>query len=69
MSQTQSRLRVNPVACGGIGMCAHVAPELISLDRWGYPILDSTTTPTDPRSATAATAAVAACPRRALELT
>jgi len=34
------RLRVNPIACEAHGMCAELLPERISLDEWGYPILD-----------------------------
>ena len=33
-------LRVNPINCTGHGVCAEVLPELISLDEWGYPIID-----------------------------
>jgi ferredoxin len=33
------RLRVNPIACDGYGMCAELLPELITLDDWGYPII------------------------------
>jgi len=55
------------VACDGIGVCAHLAPELVSLDSWGYPIverhrLDSRGDLRD------AKAAVRGCPRRALFL-
>jgi ferredoxin len=32
-------LRVNPIACDGRGLCAEVAPELIVLDDWGFPII------------------------------
>jgi ferredoxin len=32
-------LRVNPIACVGHGMCAELLPEMVELDRWGYPIL------------------------------
>ena len=39
--------RVNPIACTGHGMCAELLPEVIELDRWGYPILAS---PKVPRS-------------------
>ena len=35
------RLRVNPIACTGHGMCAELLPELIALDQWGYPIVSS----------------------------
>jgi ferredoxin len=34
-----ARLRVDPIACDGRGLCAEVLPELISLDDWGYPII------------------------------
>ncbi len=34
------RLRVNPIACEGHGMCAELLPEWIELDDWGYPIVD-----------------------------
>jgi ferredoxin len=35
-----ARLRVNPIACSGHGLCAELVPELISLDEWGYPVID-----------------------------
>jgi len=60
------RLRVDPVACEGIGLCAHVADRVVALDRWGYPIVDGDL---DAGSAVrAARRAVRACPRRALWL-
>jgi ferredoxin len=34
------RVRVNPIACQAHGMCAEILPERISLDEWGYPIVD-----------------------------
>jgi ferredoxin len=34
------RLRVNPITCEAHGMCAELLPERITLDEWGYPILD-----------------------------
>jgi ferredoxin len=34
------RLRLNPIACEAHGMCAELLPEHITLDEWGYPILD-----------------------------
>lgn len=57
-------LRINPIACEGIGMCAHVAPELIELDPWGYPIIGDADA--GPDSKRTAERAVTACPRRAL---
>src|SRR5271154_1405235 len=38
-------LRVNPIACTGHGICAELLPELIELDEWGYPILDTRPVP------------------------
>ena len=35
----EMKLRVDPVACDGFGHCAELAPEFISLDEWGYPII------------------------------
>jgi len=58
--------RVDPVACDGIGMCAHVAPDLIGLDSWGFPLVPSE--PLASRERGAARRAVAGCPRRALFL-
>jgi ferredoxin len=34
------RVRVNPIACQAHGMCAELLPERITLDEWGYPLLD-----------------------------
>ncbi len=37
---TTTRLRVNPIACEAHGLCAELLPERITLDEWGYPILE-----------------------------
>ncbi len=39
------RLRVNPIACEAHGMCAELLPEHISLDEWGYPVIDGRPVP------------------------
>jgi ferredoxin len=39
MPEETTRLRVNPIACSGHGVCAELLPELIALDEWGYPVL------------------------------
>lgn len=57
-------MRVNPIACEGIGMCAHLAPDLITIDRWGFPMF--TRRPLNAEQARAAQRAYAGCPRRAL---
>jgi ferredoxin len=59
-----ARLRVNPVTCSGYGMCAELLPELVALDRWGYPILAPG--PIPPHLAGAARRAVRVCPTLAL---
>jgi len=72
------RLRVDMVACEGIGQCALVAPGLVELDRWGFPVLVDDrrsagtaregSARTDREHDAAARRAVRACPRRALWL-
>ena len=62
-----ARLVVDPVACDGIGMCAHLAPDLVSADSWGYPIIAGD--PLTQREERQARKAVASCPRNALLLT
>ena len=36
------RLRVDPVACDAFGYCAELLPERVTLDEWGYPVVDGT---------------------------
>jgi len=54
------RLRVDPVACDAFGHCAELAPELIALDEWGYPVIDER--PIPPELIGLAEAAVRICP-------
>ena len=37
------RVRVNPIRCGGRGLCSELFPERITEDDWGYPIVDERT--------------------------
>ena len=60
------RLRVNPIACTGHGLCAELLPEVVELDPWGYPILRSSTVPASVIDH--ARRAVDACPTLALLL-
>lgn len=62
---TAPRLRIDPVACEGVGRCAQVAARLVDLDRWGFPVVADEL---DERDVAAARRAVKACPRRALWL-
>lgn len=60
------RVRVNPIACEAHGMCAELLPEAITLDDWGYPILDGR--PLAPELVDHARRAAQACPTFALLL-
>ncbi len=61
-----SELRLNPIACDAHGLCAELLPECISLDEWGFPVLDRGPILADllPH----ARQAVTACPTLALRL-
>jgi ferredoxin len=58
------RLRVDPIACEGHGLCVELLPELIRLDDWGYPIIDVADVPIELESL--ARRAADACPTLAL---
>jgi ferredoxin len=60
------RVRVDPIACEGHGLCAELLPERIQLDEWGYPIVDPE--PVTGEAARHAARAVEACPTLALLL-
>jgi ferredoxin len=62
----KKQLRVNPIECSGHGVCAELLPEMISLDEWGYPLLDPR--PVPPALERQARRAVAGCPTLALRL-
>ena len=60
------KLRIDPIACDGHGLCAELFPEGITLDDWGYPII--TDADVSGKLERHAKRAVAACPVRALRL-
>jgi ferredoxin len=62
-----TQLRVDPTACSGHGLCAELAPELVTLDEWGYPIV--TGRPVPAALDRTARRAVTDCPALALALT
>ena len=66
MSKSTYLLRVDPIACDGHGLCAELLPERITLDDWGYPIVDGT--PIDGALLAHARRAADACPVLALRL-
>ena len=61
-----ARIRVDPIACSGHGLCAELLPERIELDEWGYPMVDGEPIPV--ALLAHAREAAAACPKLALRL-
>jgi len=60
------QLRVNWIRCDAHGLCAELFPERVSLDEWGYPLIDPT--PISPQLRKHAERAIAQCPVLALAL-
>jgi ferredoxin len=60
------QVAVHPIACDAYGYCAELLPEAISLDEWGYPIVDGK--PLPPELVETARRAARDCPRRAISL-
>jgi ferredoxin len=58
---TSGALAIDRIACTGHGICAHILPEQIVLDDWGYPVLGDA----EPDPALA-TEAIKLCPAAAL---
>jgi ferredoxin len=62
----RQHLRVDPLLCDAYGYCAELLPEVITLDEWGYPVIDPGALPeavlVDARRA------ASACPMLALRL-
>jgi ferredoxin len=60
------RITIDPVACQAYGYCAELLPEAISLDEWGYPIVDKR--PLHPGLVALAKRTARDCPKRAITL-
>jgi ferredoxin len=58
-------LRVDWPACRARGLCAELLPEVVSLDEWGYPVVDGEVSSDLLREAREA---VRMCPQLALRL-
>jgi ferredoxin len=65
-TQRSIRVRVDPVACDAFGYCAEILPERMTLDEWGYPVVDGT--PVNAELIALAVRAARECPRRAVHL-
>lgn len=62
-------LRVDPILCDGFGHCHELAPDLVEIDEWGYPVVTTATTSLHDRQALrSARLAVRGCPRQALAI-
>ncbi|HEY5263301.1 MAG TPA: ferredoxin [Acidimicrobiales bacterium] len=62
-------LRVDPILCDGFAHCHELAPELVQIDEWGYPIIDERPTPMSELALLkSARLAVRGCPRQALRI-
>jgi ferredoxin len=59
-------LRVDIIRCDGRGICAELAPDLVRLDAWGYPMVRPG--PVLPELTAQARWAVTNCPMMALRL-
>jgi ferredoxin len=67
--ETGFYLRVDPILCDGFAHCHELAPDLVSLDEWGYPIIRSVVTSLRDRDTLkSARYAVRGCPRQALRI-
>jgi ferredoxin len=62
---SERTLRVDPIACDGHGLCAELFPERVSLDDWGYPIIDPA--PVSRALERLGSRAIRQCPKRALD--
>jgi ferredoxin len=60
------RIEVDPIACDAHGLCVELLPELITLDEWGYPLIEPGEIP--PELESLARRAASACPTLALAL-
>ncbi|MDN3354307.1 ferredoxin [Actinomadura sp. DC4] len=63
---TMMELQIDPIACDGAGLCAELLPEHITLDEWGYPIVELRQVTAETRRH--AHRAVTLCPKLALHL-
>lgn len=54
-------LALDRISCTGHGICASILPDQISLDEWGYPVMQASLV--DP---SLGDAAIRLCPARAL---
>ena len=62
-------LRVDPILCDGFAHCHELAPDLVQVDEWGFPIIHERPTPVSELALLkSARLAVRGCPRQALRI-
>lgn len=59
-------IAVDWTRCDGHGLCSRILPERITLDEWGFPVLDRASL--DPSLHSAAALAARTCPVLALRI-
>ena len=62
------RIKLDRTVCDGFGVCGTHAPELFSLDEWGYATLVDRTGTVPPRLAAQVRQALVSCPVRAISV-
>ena len=62
----EQKLRIDWILCDGYSLCGDLAPDVIDLDDWGYPIIAPG--PIHPAHLRDVKKAVAQCPMKALKL-
>lgn len=66
LSKRRITLIIDSTSCDGHGVCAELFPERVTMDHWGFPIIENEEIPVT--LVDHARNAVAACPRLALHL-
>lgn len=61
-----TRIVVDWTRCDGHGLCSRLLAERVTLDEWGFPLIDDADIP--PHLVRAARQAAAACPALALRV-
>ncbi|MEH0575275.1 MULTISPECIES: ferredoxin [Streptomyces] len=64
---TDQHIDIDRTSCRAHGLCAELLPDHITLDEWGYPLVQRTPVPS--RTVKRARRAAADCPVLALRLT
>jgi len=61
-------LKVDPILCDGFGHCHELAPELVHVDEWGYPIINEQPTSSSDLASEVGQVGRTGLPRQALRI-